>query len=225
MTMASTRALMLLALLRAAAPVDAADASSSALRGSRPAAASTASGRFFAVTNPPRGGGRSLAANSSQTFHPVEAGDHECEGDMRPIESLEDCAAAAQVLWPTGFQAPCLNPVWADNILVTDEPHEPYGCLVLQSPDSHGCGLRWNPTGHEHDCVEPGLTCAVVCSEADESEADESEADEGHGNETARGLQQQRSPMMCKGIRADCWVDAECCSGSCGWTRRCRAVR
>jgi len=109
-----------------------------------------------------------MAMQASQKYHPVAVGDHECEGAVSNIESMEDCAAAAQILWPEGFEPPCTYPIWADNILPTDEPNEPYGCLALKNPGSHGCGLRWNPTGHQHDCIERGLTCEVVCWEADE---------------------------------------------------------
>jgi len=163
-----------LALLRALAPVGAGEASA-ALRGADAVSTSSAppsksGARHFTVTNPPKGAGRFLAPATagSQKYHPVSVGDHECEAAMKPIDSIEDCAAAAQILWPEGWGAPCTYPVWAENILITDEPHEPYGCLALRNPESHGCGLRWNPTGHEHDCVERGLTCQVVCWEEDE---------------------------------------------------------
>lgn len=160
--MAATRgALTLLALLRAAA-----------------GEAAGSGARHFTVTSPPRND-RFLGVKATTKYHPIAVGGHHCEEKemTSAIESEADCAAAAQILWPEGLQAPCLFPVWADNIVVVDKPHEPFGCLTLQNFE-HGCGLHWNPTGQKQSCVEPGLTCNVVCWKPEEEVVEiESEID------------------------------------------------
>jgi hypothetical protein len=161
--MAVPRALSLLALLRAAVAAGAGGPSAS----DPPNVSRFANVSAFTVSGPARGGSLrgSQAPSTLKKF--IAHGDNECSGNHFPIQTAAQCAAAAQVLWPTGLLYPCYYPVWADDIEEVDEPDQPQGCLLLANADN-GCGLRFNAAGHGHVCDEPGLSCVVVCDEGDD---------------------------------------------------------
>lgn len=156
------RALSLLALLRAAVAAGAGGPGASDL----PNVSRFANVSAFTVSGPARGGSL-RGSQAPSTLKVIAHGDAECSGMYAAVQTAAQCAAAAQVLWPTGLLYPCYYPVWANNLAEVDEPDEPQGCLLVTNA-GNGCGLRFNAAGHGHVCEEPGLSCVVVCGEGDD---------------------------------------------------------
>lgn len=95
--------------------------------------------------------------------------ERKCGPGFRPVRSMDECARAVSALWPVGFGMPCRRPVWRDNIMEVNQPHNPKGCFILRN-NSNGCGLEFNPTGRGSVCSRIGvrgpsdpLECTVVC--------------------------------------------------------------
>lgn len=139
-----------------------------------PSAGSTCSGGAF-----PAGGCSACPAGTQPDAHhcacvasPVldnstavkyaHVGNEPCPKNMTPLtSSLEECAKAAETLWPGGG---CYGQSWS---AIVETPQEPQtyvtGCMQEDAAGG-GCALLFAPTGKASVCPEE-TTCDVICIE------------------------------------------------------------